>query len=63
MTRDSDSTLTRPGVLQHGGAAGAAGLPRSAATGAQPVGPVMAALSSLATDTPPPPRQVRPAVP
>ena len=27
MTRDSDSTLTRPGVLQHGGAAGAAGLP------------------------------------
>jgi 2-methylcitrate dehydratase PrpD len=50
MTRDSDATLTRPGVLQHGGAAVATARPSGGATGAQPLGPVMAALSTYMSE-------------
>jgi 2-methylcitrate dehydratase PrpD len=41
------SIVTRRDVLQHGTAIAAAGLPSSIATGAQAVGPVMAALSTF----------------
>ena len=55
MTRNSDqhssdASVTRRGVLQAGGAAVAAALPAGMATSAQPVGPVMAALSTYMTE-------------
>ncbi len=55
MTRNSDqhssdASVTRRGVLQAGGAAVAAALPAGMATSAQPVGPVMAALSTYMSE-------------
>jgi 2-methylcitrate dehydratase PrpD len=55
MTRNSDqhssdASVTRRGVLQAGGAAVAAALPSATAKGAQPVGPVMAALSTYMSE-------------
>src|SRR6266852_1779921 len=41
-----EATVTRRGVLQGGGAIAAAALPAGRAKGAQPVGPVMAALGT-----------------
>src|SRR5438132_5696189 len=59
MTRNSDqhssetgagASVTRRGVLQAGGAAVAAALPSGVARSAQPVGPVMAALSAYMSE-------------
>src|SRR5712691_3701258 len=59
MTRNSDqhssetgasASVTRRGVLQVGGAAVAAALPSGVARSAQPVGPVMAALSAYMSE-------------
>src|SRR5712691_1445777 len=59
MTRNSDqhssetgasASVTRRGVLQVGGAAVAAALPSDTAKSAQPVGPVMAALSAYMSE-------------